>query len=375
MTISLLASCGGRVDEAAPPGLLKIGVPQTQLPDPSPATPAFVVRTGRPISRARIERTERIRGVIEVAGIAARSAMVKGPNGSARLRVGSVEPLRFRNISPGPTRDADFVWSALLVGQAVPTFQAADKLGLDSRVELTIGGVAGFEVGAFADNGVPNLVDVLVQSSGEHSLAMTQPNEFVIGAKTGTSTARLKNALRKLFPSARIQSLVQGAEVPATDPSQTPVAEAQPQGIVTGGVIGAMRFEIRKDGSIRPDPAWVSANIVYAEVPILGTVACHRLLIPRLVGALNEIEEAGLAKFIDPETYGGCYVPRFIDRDTTKPLSNHAFGLAIDLNTTTNQLGTKGDMDPRVVEIFQRWGFNWGGTWERPDPMHFEAAG
>jgi hypothetical protein len=32
-------------------------------------------------------------------------------------------------------------------------------------------------------------------------------------------------------------------------------------------------------------------------------------------------------------------------------------------------------MDPRVVEIFQRWGFNWGGLWERPDPMHFEASG
>ena len=64
----------------------------------------------------------------------------------------------------------------------------------------------------------------------------------------------------------------------------------------------------------------------------------------------------------------------FIDRDPPRALSMHAFGLAVDLNVTSNQLGTEGDMDPRVVEIFERWGFAWGGRWSRPDPMHFELA-
>jgi hypothetical protein len=27
-----------------------------------------------------------------------------------------------------------------------------------------------------------------------------------------------------------------------------------------------------------------------------------------------------------------------------------------------------------VVEIFKKWGFNWGGTWRYTDPMHFEMA-
>ena len=41
----------------------------------------------------------------------------------------------------------------------------------------------------------------------------------------------------------------------------------------------------------------------------------------------------------------------------------------------TNQRGTRGDMDPRVVAIFERWGFRWGGTFHTvPDPMHFELA-
>jgi len=31
-------------------------------------------------------------------------------------------------------------------------------------------------------------------------------------------------------------------------------------------------------------------------------------------------------------------------------------------------------MDPRIVDAFRRHGFAWGGTWARPDGMHFEWA-
>ena len=39
-----------------------------------------------------------------------------------------------------------------------------------------------------------------------------------------------------------------------------------------------------------------------------------------------------------------------------------------------NQVGTAGTIDPRVVRIFESWGFAWGGRWSVPDPMHFELA-
>jgi len=97
-------------------------------------------------------------------------------------------------------------------------------------------------------------------------------------------------------------------------------------------------------------------------------------MIPQLHAALSEIEAKDLAPLIRSDDYGGCYVPRFIDRNPELPLSMHAFGLAIDLNVSTNQLGTEGDLDPRIVRIFERWGFTWGGAWTRPDPMHFELA-
>ena len=56
----------------------------------------------------------------------------------------------------------------------------------------------------------------------------------------------------------------------------------------------------------------------------------------------------------------------------TSTLSNHAFGLALDINAVENQRGTAGLIDRSVVRIFQSWGFTWGGDWHYTDPMHFE---
>ena len=65
-------------------------------------------------------------------------------------------------------------------------------------------------------------------------------------------------------------------------------------------------------------------------------------------------------------------IPRFIADTTT--LSNHSFGLALDLNTRGNQRGTVGEIDRDVVAIFKTWGFAWGGDWRFTDPMHFELS-
>lgn len=53
--------------------------------------------------------------------------------------------------------------------------------------------------------------------------------------------------------------------------------------------------------------------------------------------------------------------------------SNHAFGLAIDVNALSNVLGTNGDMPAEVVSQWLVEGGEWGGHWSRPDPMHFET--
>ncbi len=138
--------------------------------------------------------------------------------------------------------------------------------------------------------------------------------------------------------------------------------------------VGSFSYRANADGSVVPDPRWVASYIRTESVPIIGAVTCNKVMIPQLRAALQELVDRGLRNLIHPGEYGGCYVPRFIGHDPAQGLSLHTWGIAIDLNVPGNQRGTKGQMDPQVVEVFNRWGFNWGGTWGYTDPMHFELG-
>ena len=130
-------------------------------------------------------------------------------------------------------------------------------------------------------------------------------------------------------------------------------------------------FQIKeRDGVwITTEPEWREKNIQNKRMPILGITRCHRLMWEPLEGALNQILEEGLEEYLSIEEWnssGGCYAPRRINRfDAGGSISRHAWGIAIDINT-------KSGYPPRVVEIFNDWGFAWGGTWTSPDEMHFE---
>jgi len=278
-----------------------------------------------------------------------------------------VDSLEFRSVAPTTTRDAEFVWTTLLAGQAVVTFDAADALGLGRSGSVRLPGYGGLEVGAFADNGNPNAADVLVDLSVGEAMDLPEPDVLMVGARSGARLDRLGEALKRQLPGARLKRLQQVTPAFAR-PSPEPIGTAE------GSLIGTMTFRVLRNGFIQPDPAWVAANIASGTVPILGPVQCHRLMLPQLGAALAEIERRGLSRLIDPSEYGGCYVPRFIGRDPRRALSMHAFGLAVDINVSSNPEGTRGNMDPRIVAVFEKWGFEWGGRWARPDPMHFELA-
>jgi hypothetical protein len=130
-------------------------------------------------------------------------------------------------------------------------------------------------------------------------------------------------------------------------------------------------FQIKeRDGVwITTEPEWREENIQNKRMPILGITRCHRLMWEPLEGALNQILEEGLEEYLIIEEWrssGGCYAPRRINRfEAGGSISRHAWGIAIDINT-------KSGYPPRVVEIFNDWGFAWGGTWTSPDEMHFE---
>lgn len=59
----------------------------------------------------------------------------------------------------------------------------------------------------------------------------------------------------------------------------------------------------------------------------------------------------------------------------TQTASNHSWGLAVDLNSEDNPMGStfRSDIPPSVVHAWEACGFYWGGRYgNRPDTMHFE---
>ncbi|MCI4665881.1 MAG: M15 family metallopeptidase [Neomegalonema sp.] len=98
--------------------------------------------------------------------------------------------------------------------------------------------------------------------------------------------------------------------------------------------------------------------------------------------ALAAIERAGLLSHAAFKSIGGSYKWRVIAG--TKRLSAHSYGISFDLNAKLGgywrwagqPAGRVGDYRNRIpkeiVEIFERYGFIWGGKWHHYDGMHFE---
>lgn len=114
-------------------------------------------------------------------------------------------------------------------------------------------------------------------------------------------------------------------------------------------------------GAFTLAPGWRDGAIVTEELPVLGAVPCHRLLVPTLRAALGEAVEAGLLSSVD-RSASGCHNPRTI-AGTDQP-SRHTWGIAVDL------VGT--EITPELVALMDRHGLTWGGHWLTPDPIHFE---
>jgi hypothetical protein len=143
-------------------------------------------------------------------------------------------------------------------------------------------------------------------------------------------------------------------------------------------VLGEFEYRYGPGDSIEIEPAWVAANIALQEVPVIGRLRCHVAVFADLTAALSQVEAAGLAHLIDANDtlrIGGCWVSRRIRGASGGAVSRHAWGLAIDVNPSTNRWGTTPTLDQRIVDIFRANGFAWGGTWTRPDGMHFEWIG
>jgi len=109
-------------------------------------------------------------------------------------------------------------------------------------------------------------------------------------------------------------------------------------------------------------------NIVEHEFPVVGRQMFHAKLVPVLERVLDEIQKRGLDREI---RQFGTYCFRHKMHDPKRGLSTHSWGIAVDINAASNLPGTRGDMQPGIVECFEMFGFEWGGRWRARDDMHY----
>jgi hypothetical protein len=280
-----------------------------------------------------------------------------------------VDPGEYRSFTPPKYAAFQEAWDRVAGGELALKQRMKGKVPADENGYLRLGAAADaptVHVGAFVQQ--QPFIDAVVNKTWVETLGMTPDNALLV--RTGSrAPATVKEKLAELLPPDTAVTLVDKATRFGVDPDEPQVA------IVTGTVadaVGVFRYTVLGGGRIAPDPAWVSSHISTEAVPILGTVTCNKLIFPQLRAALEEVIRRGLADKIHPDEYAGCYYPRFIAGSST--LSNHAFGLALDLNVPGNGRGTVGEMDRGVVDAFKQFGFAWGGDWGYTDPMHFEMA-
>ncbi|KQY57485.1 MULTISPECIES: M15 family metallopeptidase [unclassified Nocardioides] len=378
---TLLGACGDKGDGKDEPGDAKSSPTSTPSPsrsgsgvpvaDPDHAVDPpgplkesleiadILVYSTKPLSDDMIQRIKDLKGV----EAAEQFSLASVPIENRVVTLAAVDPATFRRFTISGKQDE--IWTRVAGGE-LATSQATGKRIQDKQAFVRLGAdkeAPSVHVGAYTDQ--PYGVDLVVNQKWGEELKMVEGNALVI-ATGATSPQSVRKPIQKIIgdDDVSIQMLDAVARY-GLDPGAR--LTAVPTGTSVGAAVGVYNYRVI-GGRVTPDAAWVAANIRTEEVPILGRVTCHKAMLPQLRAALQEVVERDLADKVYQTA--GCYYPRFIAGTTS--LSNHAFGMAIDINSAENGRGTVGQMDRTVVDIFKKWGFGWGGDWNYTDPMHFE---
>lgn len=345
-------------EESAPRLAATAVIDAAPLPETVP-----VMRPDLRLDGVAVDTADRVRGVAGVDGVLAAAMLdirVPTVDGLQAMRALVVDPHSFRTYAPDVTANEPGVWDRLEAGEVVITPATADRTDALLGEALTLStsqGSLATRVGAFAANGVPQLADALIPWEVGRALGADGADTLFVSVSSDASLSAVVDAVAE-----RTGIAPEVLEEPATQAARASGSS----------VLESFTYQSLGDGQIRIDPSWTSRNLAYMDVPILGRVYCHRVMLPQLHAALVEIQQRGLGHLITQ--YSGCHVPRHILWDPSRGISQHAWGLAFDINVPGNQYGATPTLDMRIVEIFRSWGFTWGGDFSTPDGMHFELS-
>lgn len=134
---------------------------------------------------------------------------------------------------------------------------------------------------------------------------------------------------------------------------------------------GAIEYVEADEGRVQITNGFETERIVSVRYPVVGWIQCHTDIEAIVGEVLADIVRKNLASRI--HSFVG-YNARHKMHDPQRTLSTHSWGIAFDVNASSNAVGTAGDMHPEIIESFEAFGFQWGGRWAYKDPMHFQYA-
>lgn len=97
---------------------------------------------------------------------------------------------------------------------------------------------------------------------------------------------------------------------------------------------------------------------------------CNKDMVKPLESAFRNLIKTGYVKEL--KTWDGCFNIR--KKRGLSSMSLHSWGLAIDVNAFENGLNQTPKLSAGFIKCFIDAGFEWGGTWQRKDGMHFQLS-
>jgi hypothetical protein len=124
-----------------------------------------------------------------------------------------------------------------------------------------------------------------------------------------------------------------------------------------------------------PDAAnkWLTLWDVPTELEIgiiPKRIYCNKDLIQPLSNAFKALIDTGHVSEL--KTWDGCFNIR--KKRGLTSMSLHSWAIAIDVNAFENGLNVTPKLSAGFVKCFTDNGFDWGGTWQRKDGMHFQLS-
>jgi hypothetical protein len=227
---------------------------------------------------------------------------------------------------------------------------------------MQLAGGPSFTVAAVVDDVLVGAAELVVSADDPSGHAW--PPRYLLVSTTGERVGVEKQSQSLLPP---------GTPVRFRSPGETPFLRdgdaVLPEALIKDR-FGEFAYRDLAGRDIEIDPAWRAAHLVTQDVPILGRITCHRVVIGAVRAALADLVKSNLAALVDPATFAGCFAAKRIAPG--EPVSRHAWGVALDINYRGNQTGVSSAQDPRLVAVMARYGFTSGADWLQPDPAHFE---